>query len=72
MKRTPHLFGMTKGSIGVSASKEGYHMTLHQHKQPVVVELRRQLNLIPMYAKDAKIDLPSGDGTMPMISLSVI
>ena len=59
------FFGMTKGSIGVSASKEGYYRTFAgpADKQPVVVELRRQLNPIPMYAKDAKIDLPSGDGT---------
>jgi hypothetical protein len=58
------FLGMTKGGIGVSASKEGYYRTFagSAEKQPVVVELRRQLNPIPMYAKDAKIDLPSGGG----------
>ena len=66
------FFGMTKGSIGVSASKEGYYRTFAgpADKQPVVVELRRQLNPIPMYAKDAKTT-PAWDERMPMI-LSVI
>lgn len=58
------FIGMTKGGIGVSASKDGYYTTFAgpAEKQPVVVELRKQINPIPMYAKEATIDLPSGSG----------
>ena len=58
------FFGLTKGGIGVSASKDGYYRTFagSAEKQPVVVELRKQINPVAMYAKDAKIDLPTGSG----------
>ena len=56
--------GMTKGGVGISATGQGYYRTFAgpAEANPVVVLLRKKQNPVPMYAKRAKLDLPSGNG----------
>ena len=55
-----NFFGLTRGEIGVSASKEGFYSGGAKNPQQII--LRRKIHPVPMYAKQATYDLPSGEG----------
>jgi len=52
--------GFTKGSVGASASKDGYYSGTADDPEKII--LRKKQHPIPMYAKNAWVDLPAGDG----------
>jgi hypothetical protein len=52
--------GFTKGQVGASASKDGYYSGTSDDSQKII--LRKKQNPILMYAKNAWVDLPTGNG----------
>ncbi len=58
------FFGITRGGVAVSAVKDGFYRTFTGpvEDDPVLVELRKKVNPTPLYAKQASLDLPSGEG----------
>ncbi|MDP4611437.1 MAG: carboxypeptidase-like regulatory domain-containing protein [Opitutales bacterium] len=58
------FLGLTKGTPSVSVMKDGYYRTWRGKVEadPIQVQLRKQENPAPMYAKRAKVDLPNGNG----------